>query len=204
MEDWQNSNPQAAWQWHSENGTPLPENLISNWARSDLDNLIQNLDTFQNEGDRLQAIDAISTSLARRGTGQALDWVDSLPSSSERDAGFQAVYEATPKGIGAMLSMENGFPKIQELVPGGALEGSGIQPGDLIVESREAGGEANNLYGTPLRETVGYLRGAPGSTVEIRVLRENAATGNLEEHTVAIERDLLILDRHDEPDSPKN
>ncbi len=144
--------------------------------------------------ERLLAVEAISASLAMQGTARALDWVEGLTNAEERDAGLQAVYEATPKGIGAMLSMENGFPKIGAILPGGALESTDIREGDLIVESRESGKAPNDLYGIPLGETVGFLRGAPGSTVEITVLRENDQTGELEQHSVTVERDLLILD----------
>ncbi|MBT6769845.1 MAG: hypothetical protein HOA81_12755, partial [Opitutales bacterium] len=143
--------------------------------------------------------------LALKGTAEALAWVESLANSSERDAGLQAVYEATPKGIGAMLSTENGFPKIGAILSGGALESTNIREGDLIVQSRETDGTANELYGIPLGETVGFLRGAPGSSVEILVLRKNETTGELEEHSVTVERDLLILDpdaRRKDIDSP--
>ena len=92
-----------------------------------------------------------------------------------------------------MLQIEGGFPKIGEILPGGALESTSIRAGDLIVESREANGAPQSLYGVDLRNTVDHLRGAPGSEVEITVLRENPDTGELEQHTVNVVRDLLIL-----------
>ncbi|MGY8693477.1 MAG: hypothetical protein ACKVGW_04690 [Verrucomicrobiia bacterium] len=172
------------------------KSLLGNWAERNPKELIEILDTMKESENRLLTIEAISASLARQGTAGALDWVEGLANSDERNAGLQAVYEATPKGIGALLSTENGFPKIGEILPGGALESTDIRKGDLIVQSREADGAANDLYGIPLGESVGFLRGAPGSTVEIRVLRKNETTGELEEHSVTVERDLLILDEH--------
>lgn len=201
LTNWAQQNPKDAWNWYSENQERFPRELSSellkSWAQQNPKEIIATLDTIKDAEDRLQAVEAISSSLALLGTAGALDWVEGLSDSGERDAGLQAIYEATPKGIGALLSMENGFPKISELVPGGALESTDIRAGDLIVESRETGGEPNDLYGRPLIETVGFLRGDPGSSVEIRVLRKNETTGKLEEHTVIVERDLLILDSHD-------
>lgn len=198
LSNWSQTDPQAAWEWKKSNpdfvSNSVSEELIRSWARSNASSLIQNLDTFQEPEDRQMAIEAIAASLAGQGTARALDWVDSLATQTERNAGMQAVYEATPKGIGAMLGMQNGFPVIQGIVPGGAIEGTGIREGDMIVQSRESGGEANDLYGSPLGETVGLLRGSPGSTVELRLIRENEQTGQIEEQTVTVERDLLILD----------
>lgn len=170
------------------------KSLLGNWAERNPKELIGILDTMKKPENRLLTIEAISASLARQGTAGALDWVEGLANSDERNAGLQAVYEATPKGIGALLSTENGFPKIGEILPGGALESTDIRKGDLIVQSRESDGATNDLYGIPLGESVGFLRGAPGSTVEIRVLRKNETTGELEERSVTVERDLLILD----------
>jgi hypothetical protein len=198
LSNWSQTDPQSAWEWQKSNpdfvSTSASEELIRDWAHSNASNLIQNLDTFQDPRERQIAIEAIAASLAGQGTARAIDWVDSLATQTERDAGMQAVYEATPKGIGAMLGMQDGFPVIQGIVPGGAIEGTGIREGDMIVQSRESGGETNDLYGSPLSETVGLLRGAPGSTVELRILRENEQTGQLEEQTITVERDLLILD----------
>lgn len=211
LQTWSESDPQAAWNWQLENPDILsettPRDMVERWAKRDTDGLIQQLDAFEDPSARQMAIEAIAAKLAGEGTAQALDWVDSLPSQSERDSGMQAVYEATPKGIGALLKTENGFPKIQEIVPGGALEGTGARAGDLIVQSRELGGEANDLHGAPLHQTVGRLRGQPGSAVELRLLRENPRNGQLEEHSITVERDLLILDPNrsghgNEVDSP--
>ena len=203
LTNWAQQNPKDAWNWYSENQEQFPKDLSSelldSWAQKNAQEVISSLDSIEGADGRLQAVEAISASLARQGTAIALDWVEGLANSEERDAGLQAIYEATPKGIGALLSMEDGFPLIKELLPGGALEGSGIMAGDLIVESRESGGEPNDLYGMPLGETVGFLRGDPGSAVEIRVLRKNETTGNMEEHTVTVERDLLILDHDAKP-----
>ena len=192
-------------EWTDWEKDRFSNSLLTNWAERDPNGLIERLDTMKQAESRLLAIEAISAALALKGTAGALDWVESLANSRERDAGLQAVYEATPKGIGAMLSTENGFPKIGAILPGGALESTNIREGDLIVQSRETDGAANELYGIPLGETVGFLRGAPGSSVEILVLRKNETTGELEEHSVTVERDLLILDpdaRRKDIDSP--
>ncbi len=198
LTNWARKSPSEAWNWYSENSSTLSTDqtgtLLDSWAMKNPDDLIQALDTIEDSGDRGRAIEAISAALAHRGTEKAINWASSLATETEIDLASQAIYKATPKGIGALLRMENGFPKIGEILPGGALESTDIQAGDLIVESREPGGSPNNLYGIDLRNTVDLLRGNPGSEVEIRVLRENQQTGQIEEHTVTVVRDLLILD----------
>ncbi len=197
MQIWAQQEPSAAWSWVTENPNSTSANasqkILETWAQRDSKGLAQSLDEISNLDQRDFAIEALSRSLARRSTDQALDWVESLSDENERANAYQAVYDSTPKGIGAMLQIEGGFPKIGEILPGGALESTSIRAGDLIVESREANGAPQSLYGVDLRNTVDHLRGAPGSEVEITVLRENPDTGELEQHTVNVVRDLLIL-----------
>jgi C-terminal processing protease CtpA/Prc len=135
--------------------------------------MIQHLDTLSGPEDRRLAIEAISASLAAQGTDQALDWVESLADVEERDTGMQAVYQNTPKGIGAVLKLESGFPKISDIMPTGGLASTDLREGDLIVQAKDSGKDPHNLYGRNMQDIVGLLRGTPGSGVEIRVLREN-------------------------------
>jgi len=201
IRNWSNENPKDAWDWYNRNPDSLPSEtasqILGTWAREDTNALIQSLDTMEDLAARHQAIEAISASLATQGTDKALDWVDTLDPGDERDRALQAIYENTPKGIGAVLKVENGFPQIADIMPSGALATTDLQPGDLIVQSRDAGSDPQDLYGKDLRDIVGLLRGPPGSEVEIRVLRENGDTGQLEEHSATVVRDLLILDSSD-------
>ncbi len=198
INNWTNQDPKSAWNWYSENPDSLPANaadqILNTWAQRDPNDMIQSLDTFSNPEDRRLAIEAISASLAVQGTDKALDWVESLDEIEERDAGMQAVYQNTPKGIGAVLKMENGFPKIADILPSGALASTDLRAGDLIVQAQDSGKDPQNLYGRNMQDVVGLIRGTPGSKVEIRVLRENQASGQLEEHSAIVERDLLILE----------
>ena len=198
INNWSNQDPKSAWDWYSENPDTLPVNasdqILNTWAQKSSNDMIQSLDTFTDPEDRRLAIEAISASLAAQGTDQALDWVESLDEIEERDAGMRAVYQNTPKGIGAVLKLESGFPKIADIMPTGALVSTNLRAGDLIVQAQDSGKDPQNLYGRNMQDIVGLLRGTPGSEVEIRVLRENQATGQLEEHSAIVERDLLILE----------
>jgi len=133
--------------------------------------------------------------MARIGTEDAIDWVESLQNEAERDIAMRAVYEATPRGIGVMLGRKDGFPLINQLIPGGPLESSGLIPGDMIIQAQEAGKSPSDLYGLNFGEIVGKLRGEPGSQVEVRILRQNPETRQLEEHTVHVTRDILLINR---------
>lgn len=201
VNNWSNQDPKSAWDWYSENPDTLPANaayqILNSWAQKDSDAMFQYLDTLTDPEDRRLAIEAISASLAAQGTDQALDWVESLADIEERDTGMQAVYQNTPKGIGAVLKLESGFPKISDIMPTGGLASTDLREGDLIVQAQDSGKDPHNLYGRNMQDIVGLLRGTPGSEVEIRVLRENQATGQLEEHSAIVERDLLILESSD-------
>ncbi len=104
-----------------------------------------------------------------------------------------SIYEATPRGVGAVIGMENGFPTLRAILPGSPLEGTGIQPGDQIVEVRQGDGSRQNLYGAPLESALKAVRGEPGSELELRVLRRDPSSGQLQELRVPVRRAQLYL-----------
>ncbi|MDQ8185814.1 hypothetical protein [Pelagicoccus sp. SDUM812002] len=193
---WTQQSPAEAWDWYQKSGDKLEESqtdlIIETWASRNPDNLLQQLDKLDLGTQRETAILSLSRSLARRGTLDAMNWADSLSDSTERDLAYQAIYDATPKGIGAQVGIESGFLRIDQIMPEGALRDTEVQAGDLIVEAREFDGRPVSLYGKSLRESIGALRGAPGSQVEIRYLRRDPATGEFEERTTTVTRDLLV------------
>src|SRR5262249_47292131 len=123
-----------------------------------------------------------------------------LADAGEREVANRAVYDGTPRGIGAVLGVEQGFPIIRGIVPGSPLDGSGVQPGDKILELWEANGSKQTLYARDLNTTVNLIRGEPGSELTLRLLRENKNTGQLEEHLVPVTRGQLYFNEKTSPD----
>lgn len=193
---WTQRNPTQAWDWYQSNGDSLADSqselILETWARQKPSSLIQNLDTLNLGNQRESAIRNLSRSLASRGTLNAMNWADSLTDPLERDLAYQAIYDATPKGIGAVVDSEAGFLRVDRIMPEGALRETDVQAGDLIVEARNSDGSSTSLYGKSLRDAIGTLRGPPGSQVEIRYLRRNPSTGQFEERTETVTRDLLV------------
>jgi len=82
-------------------------------------------------------------------------------------------------------------------MPTGGLASTDLREGDLIVQAQDSDKDPHNLHGRNMQDIFGLLRGTPGSEVEIRVLSENQATGQLYEHSAIVERDLLFLESSD-------
>jgi C-terminal processing protease CtpA/Prc len=139
------------------------------------------------------AVEALGRGLAGRNTFDAVAWADSLPDAAEKAYAHSAIYDATPRGVGAAISMDNGLPTLRGILPGSPLESSGMRPGDQILEVRQPDGTSQSLYGMPLESAVKLIRGEPGSDLELRILRRNDSSGQLEEHVVPVKRAQLYL-----------
>ncbi|MFO7821041.1 MAG: carboxy terminal-processing peptidase [Lentisphaeria bacterium] len=75
------------------------------------------------------------------------------------------------EGIGAVLSTEQGYVKIVNIVPGGPADKDGaLQEGDRIVAVRQKGEEPVDVINMPLRKVVQMIRGPKDSTVYLTVL----------------------------------
>jgi C-terminal processing protease CtpA/Prc len=161
------------------------------------------LSSIADPGQRKLAIEAIGKVLAAKNTDAAVAWANGLADAGERQAAQGVIYDAAPRGIGAMLTVENGFPTVRGIVPDGPLDGSGVQPGDQIVELRESNGAKHTLYAKDLTTTVNLIRGEPGSQVTLRLLRQNTTSGQLEEYLVPITRQQLYLNEKTLPNDPR-
>ncbi|MBP1610474.1 MAG: carboxy-terminal processing protease precursor, partial [Acidobacteria bacterium] len=72
------------------------------------------------------------------------------------------------EGIGAMLSSDNGFTVIEELIPGGGAERSGLlKPKDKIIAVTQARGKPVDVIDADLRDVVKMIRGKKGTKVTL-------------------------------------
>lgn len=87
---------------------------------------------------------------------------------------FQISMRNSLCGVGALLSDEDGYCVVKELLPGGPLEKSGkVKVGDRIVALGENGAEPEDIVGMRLNKIVQRMRGKKGS--EITLVLEPAA-----------------------------
>lgn len=107
---------------------------------------------------------------------------------------FEIQMRLSLEGIGATLSSQDGFTVIEQLVSGGAAEGSGkLKPKDKIIGVAQ-GKEPNfqNVIEMELRDVVRLIRGPKGSSVTLQILRKKS--DGAERFTVTLVRDRIKLE----------
>lgn len=97
------------------------------------------------------------------------------------------------EGIGATLSSEDGFTKVEALVPGGAAAKSGqIEPLDKIIAVGQETGPMDNVIDLDLKDVVKKIRGKKGTKVRLSILRTEAGKKNRLQVTLV--RDKVSLE----------
>ncbi|MCF7838980.1 MAG: carboxy terminal-processing peptidase [Candidatus Marinimicrobia bacterium] len=82
-------------------------------------------------------------------------------------------------GIGAVLSTDEGLPKIMRLIPGGPAERDGrLQPGDKIVAVAQDNEEAVDILHWPLSRAVRLIRGEKDTRVVLTVIPATDVSGS--------------------------
>jgi hypothetical protein len=128
---------------------------------------------------------SIFTGWAEKDTDAALRNAEQLSDPSQRDAALNAIRGV---GIGAELSMREGFPVINRLLPGMPAELSGqLHPGDCIIGVAQGNKSFVETQGMALSDLVQAIRGAPGTLLQLRVVPADAPPDSLP-RTVAIVR----------------
>src|SRR5580704_534890 len=96
-------------------------------------------------------------------------------------------------GIGAEMRSENGYAKIQRLVPGGPAERSGkISVGDRIIAIAEGENPFVEVRDLSLDKVVELIRGKKGAMVRLQLLPPGAADPS-KRRIVALARDTVQL-----------
>ncbi len=95
------------------------------------------------------------------------------------------------EGIGAVLSNDNGFTIIEELIPGGGAERSGmLKPKDKIIAVAQEDEKPVNVIDMDLRDVVKMIRGKKGTQVTLTILRHTERTYRF---NVTITRDKVDI-----------
>ena len=199
LQGWARKDPSAAYAWYDSNKSQFSEatrsTVFDAWANSDFDGLSAHIDSILDPETRISALDSLAKEMARRGTDSALDWANSLKSAEDQDLAHDTIYRETPRGIGAILKHDHGFPSVVEpLVP------NGLEPGDLII-SAQNGEEHTEFYGKEMIDAVDTLLGTPGTDVTVQVMRLDPTTGEYRQVDITITRQQLWMegDREEQP-----
>ena len=95
------------------------------------------------------------------------------------------------EGIGATLSSENGFTVIEELIPGGGAERSGLlKPKDKIIAVAQDGKNPVDVIDMDLPAVIKMIRGKKGTQVTLTILRQAESTARFD---VTIMRDRINI-----------
>jgi len=95
------------------------------------------------------------------------------------------------EGIGAVLRSDNGFTVVEELIPGGAAERSGLlKPADKIIAVAQAKEKPVNIIDMDLQDVVKMIRGKKGTRLTLTILRQAERTYRLD---VTITRDKVDI-----------
>ena len=96
-------------------------------------------------------------------------------------------------GIGALLRSEDGFARIQSLVPGGPAELSKqLKPKDRIIAVAQGDDEAVDAVDMKLNKVVDMIRGKQGTIVKLTIVPANSPDGS-EKKIVKLVRDEIKL-----------
>jgi carboxyl-terminal processing protease len=111
--------------------------------------------------------------------------------SPENLEDFQIQMQHSLEGIGASLSSDNGFTVIEELIPGGGAERSGmLKPKDKIIAVAQEGEKSVNVIDMDLRDIIKMIRGKKGTQVTLTILRQSEHTSRF---NVTITRDKIDI-----------
>jgi carboxyl-terminal processing protease len=104
---------------------------------------------------------------------------------------FQIQMQLSLEGIGAVLSSDNGFTVIEELIPGGGAERSGLlKPKDKIIAVAQEGEKPVNVIDMDLHDIIKMIRGKKGTQVTLTILRQAEHTNRF---AATITRDKIDI-----------
>ncbi len=108
----------------------------------------------------------------------------------EQQENFNIQISGSLEGIGAVLSEDDHFIAVREVVPGGAAWRQGeLEAGDLIMAVKQAQGEAVAVADMRINEVVSMIRGPKGSVVTLNVKKPDERV-----KLIQITRDVVVVE----------
>ncbi len=96
-------------------------------------------------------------------------------------------------GIGALLSSEDGYCKIKELMPGPAQRSKKLKPNDRIIAVAQGANEPVDAVDMKLNKVVDMIRGPKDTEVRLTIIPADAADPSVRE-VVSLIRDEIKLE----------
>jgi len=147
------------------------------------------------QAERPKFLDAVYAGWGSKDTDAALRWADQLSDPVEREPALAAIRSVAPVGIGAALSVQDGYPVINQVIPGTPAELSGqLHQGDRILALAQGNNPFVDVRSLSLQDIVQMVRGAPGTLLQLQVLSADAPP-NSQPQTVPIVRDQIKFKR---------
>jgi C-terminal processing protease CtpA/Prc len=156
---------------------------------------MEQLDLERNPTKRMSLIRRIAQ-YVRADTLGTLDWAATLTNPTEQRAALEAIGKNALSGIGAQIEVDQtGLPKIKETTILSAVDSTGmVEPGDYISGMVKADGSTIYFKGRPIHQIVQYLRGQPGT--EVQLLMERISTdGQTEPYSfdIPVLRSMIVV-----------
>jgi len=103
---------------------------------------------------------------------------------------FDIQMSGSLEGIGAVLSEDDHYIRVQEVVPGGASWRQGdLEAGDLIMSVAQDGKEAVDVADMPINNVVQMIRGKKGTVVTLTVKKPDDSV-----KVISITRDVVSVE----------
>jgi hypothetical protein len=147
------------------------------------------------QAERPKFIEAVYAGWGSTDTDAALRWANQLSDPADREPALAAIRSTAPVGIGAALSVQDGYPVINQVIPGTPAELSGqLHPGDRILGLAQGNNPFVDARSLSLQDIAQMVRGAPGTLLQLQVLSADAPP-NSQPQTVPIVRDQIKFKR---------
>jgi len=103
----------------------------------------------------------------------------------------------TLSGIGAVLRSEDGYAKIEKLVPGGPADlDRRLKPNDRIIAVAQGDGETVDVVDMKLTKVVDLIRGKRGTKVRLIVIPANSPDSAMHEEIVLKRDDIKLTEQY--------
>ncbi|MBI3416495.1 MAG: carboxy terminal-processing peptidase [Verrucomicrobia bacterium] len=100
-------------------------------------------------------------------------------------------------GIGALLRSEDGFARIENLVPGGpAAMSKQLKPKDRIVAVAQGDDEAVDSVDMKLNKVVEMIRGKQGTVVKLTIVPANSPDGSVKKIVTLVRDEIKLTEQY--------
>lgn len=119
---------------------------------------------------------------------------DYLSPASKED--FDMDMNLTLCGVGAVLQMDDGALKIEEIMKGGPIDKDGrIKEGDKISGVQQGSGEMEDIMWQPMKKSIKKIRGAKGSKVTLEIIPRSDPTGLTRKYIDLVREEIKLEDQ---------